>query len=727
MAWQLIYTSAPRLLTAGQTGFGTVARHKAVPPLVVSAVERASQFARLPGMDAERVVYCHRIVVAGGTRYHVLSRTASAGADYTGRTNHLAHHVILTAAEAAQLGTLGVSAADVLLRFPWRSSWSDAPRWLEEDGEPRLEVLPAKSEEASSAWAELGGSAARAGLLVTEPGARGSLLVVPPRVDLRRVYAESVRLVSGSGWQYTFTTELDPGEDPGDFRWLGLPAESALLAGLLPGRRLLLDFTKPDTLPNVDAALPVPEKPKAPAAAVSAPRQAPPKMAAPGGGGFQEPLSAQPPPPLIAQQQAQPAAPRPTVERQLSQSKGGHRRRPPEGSGGKVLLVVAALVVVTLIARSVWMGGAPPTSPLGTEMVQQSPGRTPVPMPEQPGVKTAPEATPGEPGKPMAAATPSAPASQASPPQAPAPVVPLRVVPVSKLAALELTELRTGQVHLLITSSGAERGPLNEVRNGLWASLKDKSPALKLDYASRRAEWTAPEDSEIVPPVQWRVLQDGKEVLRVLIGDHGNQRPMNAAAVSAKQDGGGAIGGEFALLLGRLGTQAVWLRLPAAVGSLLKESGYGGPAIAPVRDMKADTSDLISWVVKEQTLVSKMAGSPTASLGPDFPAPVKGEFKDTTAPMSSRANTLGNRPAPTSSVAGNEEAKREELRLAAQDRLVKLTALREHPVLQGKLSGATFSLFAGPAGSSPADAVWVCDVAFSPETPTPSSPRAASP
>ena len=103
MPWQLIYTSAPRLLTAGQTGFGTVARHRDIPPLVVSAVERASQFARLPGMDAARIVFSHRVVDAAGARYHVLSRVASAGADYTGRTNHVAHHLIVTSAEAADL------------------------------------------------------------------------------------------------------------------------------------------------------------------------------------------------------------------------------------------------------------------------------------------------------------------------------------------------------------------------------------------------------------------------------------------------------------------------------------------------------------------------------------------------------------------------------------------------------------------------------------------------
>ena len=62
MAWQLIYTSAPRLIEAGRTGFGTVARHRAVSGMLASAVERFSQFARLPGHDPRRVVHAHRIL-----------------------------------------------------------------------------------------------------------------------------------------------------------------------------------------------------------------------------------------------------------------------------------------------------------------------------------------------------------------------------------------------------------------------------------------------------------------------------------------------------------------------------------------------------------------------------------------------------------------------------------------------------------------------------------------
>lgn len=700
MPWQLIYTSAPRLLTAGQTGFGTVARHKAMPSLVVSAVERASQFARLPGMNAERVVFCHRVVAAAGTRHHVLSRTASAGADYTGRTNHLAHHLILTAAEAAQLDAVGMSAADVLLRYPWRSVWNDSPRWLEDEGAvPRLEALPAGLQEAVSAWAAVTGNPAHAGLLVSEAGARGSMLIAPPKADLRRLYAETFRLIPGRGWQYTFTTELDPGEEAGDFRWLGFPAGSPLLATFQPGRRLLLDLTKPDRLPAPGAPL---EKTRALSSPSSA-RPAPPRVAAPVGGTFQEPLPPTPPPPLAAQAGVR-ASEGTVVE--LNRGKNSRRGEKSTGGGWRLIAGAAAILIVVVVAASFALGRLINKT---TTTVDTAVAFKPEPTPAGP--------EPAGDVKPSVPVPAPGPASPAARPQAPAPlqpVIPLRVVIASRLSSIDLPEIRPGQVHLLITGSGDERGPLNESRNNLWVSMKDKTPTLKLDYAARRAEWTATPGSAIAPPMQWRVLQDNREVLRVLIGDGSNRQPINPASLPAIQDDSGVIGGEFTSLVRRLGFQALWLRLPTAVESLMRECGYAGSVIVPLRELKPDTSELISWVVKEQTRVQGLVGNPALVTPSTLPAPVQEEFTGTSAPMSNRANRLGDRPAPTSSVAENEGAKRELQRLAAQDRLTKLNALRAHPVLQGKLSSSMLPFYAGPAGSTAADAVWVCDVAFGP-------------
>jgi hypothetical protein len=102
MAQQLVYTSSPRLLQAGRTGFGTVAMHAGIPSWLQSEIEGFSQFSRLPGLDPSRVILCHTIFGQGDRKHHVFSRIQDCGADYTGRTNHIAHHFIFTAAEIAQ-------------------------------------------------------------------------------------------------------------------------------------------------------------------------------------------------------------------------------------------------------------------------------------------------------------------------------------------------------------------------------------------------------------------------------------------------------------------------------------------------------------------------------------------------------------------------------------------------------------------------------------------------
>ena len=61
-------------------------------------------------MDPGRVIFSHRIIPISGGRFHVLSCTRDAGADYTGRTNHIAHHVIVEPREIARLGAVRLGA-----------------------------------------------------------------------------------------------------------------------------------------------------------------------------------------------------------------------------------------------------------------------------------------------------------------------------------------------------------------------------------------------------------------------------------------------------------------------------------------------------------------------------------------------------------------------------------------------------------------------------------------
>ena len=245
MAWQLIYTSAPRLLEAGRSGFGTVARHRQISSLLVSTIERASQFARLPGLGNERVIFCHRIVAVAGGRFHVLSCIRDAGADYTGRTNHLAHHLIAEQREVAALGTRGASAADVLLAMSWASSWEEAPRFLEAADEIALANFPS---QAGGAWAQVTGDARHAWLLASGEASRGAYLLCPPRTDARALFAESLRLSPDRLWQVPFTTALQPSDESSDFRWIALEADSTLRAQAESSARPVLDLSRPDTL-----------------------------------------------------------------------------------------------------------------------------------------------------------------------------------------------------------------------------------------------------------------------------------------------------------------------------------------------------------------------------------------------------------------------------------------------------------------------------------------------
>ena len=254
MAWQLIYTSAPRSLEAGRSGFGTVARHRAISPLLVSAIERTSQFSRLPGVDTGRVIFSYRIVAVAGGRFHVLSSIRDAGADYTGRTNHIAHHLIADPREIAQLGANGPSPADVLLAMKWATSWTDQPRFFEATDEVALATIRPVAN--GSAWERITGSPEQAWLLASGDASRGAYVIQPAGTDLREVFAESLQLIPERLWQISFTTSLQPSDEPADFRWIGIEERSPLRAQTESSGRPVLNLAAPSTLPLIEVLQP---------------------------------------------------------------------------------------------------------------------------------------------------------------------------------------------------------------------------------------------------------------------------------------------------------------------------------------------------------------------------------------------------------------------------------------------------------------------------------------
>lgn len=265
MAWQLIYTSAPRLLEAGRTGFGTVARHRAVSGLLATTIERLSQFARLPGHDPRRVVYSHRILTIGGGRFHALSCLRDAGSDYTSRTNHLAHHLIVEEREVRPLIAVGITPADVLLAMNWRVKWAEGPRFLDVTEEIDLASMTTAS---SQLWERVTGVAHGSRLLWSPAAQRGCYLIIPSGVDARVLFRESLHEKPDQAWQTTFTTSLEPNDAVADFRWIGIAPQSPLRGLMETSARPIFDLQHPASLP------PLPEPEPNDAAIKSAPDSA---------------------------------------------------------------------------------------------------------------------------------------------------------------------------------------------------------------------------------------------------------------------------------------------------------------------------------------------------------------------------------------------------------------------------------------------------------------------
>jgi hypothetical protein len=251
MAQQLIYTSASKLLDAGRSGFGTVARSKSISPLLVSAIERVSQFANIRGTERSRVIFVHRRIIAANNRVHLLSRIADAGADYTGRTNHIAHHLIVSQEEMNRAAASGINPADVLSQFPWFFSWEGAPKYFGPEDDMSLERLVQSRGGIASrnAWTRLTGNPIHARLLAWDGAPRNGVLLVPVDAEPLGLLSEALAEFGAQSWSRTFTTNLETTDEMADFDWVVSSPENFREIEARCGARVRLDASQPQTLP----------------------------------------------------------------------------------------------------------------------------------------------------------------------------------------------------------------------------------------------------------------------------------------------------------------------------------------------------------------------------------------------------------------------------------------------------------------------------------------------
>ena len=212
-------------------------------------VERVSQFANIRGMDRSRVIFSHRKMIAGSNRVHVLSRIADAGVDYTGRTNHIAHHLIFSQQEAAKAAAAGLNPADILMGFGWLKSWEGNARLLGPEDDVNVSQFVAHGKSSGRAiCAQITGNPVHARMLAWEKAAITGVVILPNTAYSLGFMSEVLYECGKASWNKTFTTSLEGTDELSDFDWIlsDFTAYSSIASRC--SSRQQMDLTNPGSL-----------------------------------------------------------------------------------------------------------------------------------------------------------------------------------------------------------------------------------------------------------------------------------------------------------------------------------------------------------------------------------------------------------------------------------------------------------------------------------------------
>jgi len=213
MSFQLIYTSAAHLLDSDASGYGIVARSPSLPRNLLNKLIELSEYKEPADAGIVGPQYSYRALDCSGTLFHVLSCVQDAGADYTRRRCHIAHHLALTYDEVQALRRnvsrptpAGVALALKRAAF-WLPCWEGEPRYIE--SEPRLTAASLPDAATQATWKAMTGHKSNARAFFTPPYDRACLIVAPRNTrseDLLLLINESDWLSAARGWGRTFTT-----------------------------------------------------------------------------------------------------------------------------------------------------------------------------------------------------------------------------------------------------------------------------------------------------------------------------------------------------------------------------------------------------------------------------------------------------------------------------------------------------------------------------------------
>ena len=248
MAYELIYTSAERGLRPGTRGFCTVAHTQGMPPQQIQLLEALSAYKNLYSVHdtqekSEPIAWSHITSNLVGRSASIVSRVGATVADHTGRSNKLAHHVLLQQRERPVGGPAWLCQQAGFLR----EMWDEQPHLISEMKEvPAGDCEPAPA----TAWEALTGDPAYAAFLPNAFKAGGdnvTVIAFAPGTDMLALIAESLALLEPSlRWNVTFSTYFTQLAVGASCAWRCCVADSDTLREARRNpRTTILDLTAP--------------------------------------------------------------------------------------------------------------------------------------------------------------------------------------------------------------------------------------------------------------------------------------------------------------------------------------------------------------------------------------------------------------------------------------------------------------------------------------------------
>ncbi|MHC4561151.1 MAG: GAP1-N2 domain-containing protein [Planctomycetota bacterium] len=430
MSFELIYTSVPKGLTPNSSGFCTAAATAGISRAVWMKLEALSAYEFLfqlsdPKAQLNPVNFAHTTVAIGSQRQSVLSRVAFCGADYSGRANKIAHHVLLGPTDPTPAGpaAMMLQMREGFFSQRWDRGPTEMPsRSLAQTlGQTAVEPAPC------AYWQQTAGDSGWGGMLtkaIADNSRVPAYVMYEPGTDVLRLFAESLALLPADArWRVDFATYYTALPAGCFYHWRAVAAGSAAAreAARFPNATVI-DLTRPL------AAAPDNTHTAAARAGRAAARAAPAQVET-------APPAAVAEPSASAVAAAPAAAPAPAediyeLDALTAAAPGQPRRaaivtRPPRKPWTAVLGVLVALLLITnIVTLSLWLdqrptppeelpadsieatGPAdagpdqplPPTKPIDDDSIDTVPSQDPLTDKGQPtGTKAPPEDSAGKP------------------------------------------------------------------------------------------------------------------------------------------------------------------------------------------------------------------------------------------------------------------------------------------------------------------------------------------